>query len=220
MKQTFLSRQHSTRLLLFFAGWGMDENPFRHHPVHCDWMICYDYRSLDFNAEILKSYEEIILIGWSMGVWAASQVSFKLKDLPITERIAINGTPHPIDESYGISPTIYESTFQGLNDVSLQKFQRRMCGSGKAYQIFQQVAPKRSVEDLKMELQEIRKAYQTLPQNNFLWDKAIIGNNDYIFLPINQLRAWEMHKVAFRQVEAAHYQEDLFSSLFSALSLK
>lgn len=60
-------------------------------------MLCYDYRTLEFDASLLKEYREINVIGWSMGVWAATQVMGKLQEtdtaLVIKNSIAINGTP-------------------------------------------------------------------------------------------------------------------------------
>ena len=44
-----------------------------YRPAASDFMVCYDYRTLDFDASGLEEYREINLIGWSMGVWAASQ---------------------------------------------------------------------------------------------------------------------------------------------------
>ena len=62
MKQTFIIRNNGKHLLLFFAGWGMDETPFRHiHPAECDWMICYDYRSLEFDTTLIQAYSKISL---------------------------------------------------------------------------------------------------------------------------------------------------------------
>ena len=59
--------------LLFFAGWGMDETPFMHNlPPNTDLIICYDYRSNDFDSTLLSTYEGIYVVAWSMGVWAAS----------------------------------------------------------------------------------------------------------------------------------------------------
>ena len=53
MKQHFIIKNNQKHLLLFFAGWGMDETPFLQiHPTDKDWMICYDYRSLEFDADI------------------------------------------------------------------------------------------------------------------------------------------------------------------------
>lgn len=56
MKQHFIIKNNQKHLLLFFAGWGMDETPFLQiHPTDKDWMICYDYRSLEFDAGICKN---------------------------------------------------------------------------------------------------------------------------------------------------------------------
>ena len=82
MKQHFIIKNNQKHLLLFFAGWGMDETPFLTiHPVDKDWMICYDYRSLTFDVGLLETYSQITLIAWSMGVWAASQL---IKQYPHT----------------------------------------------------------------------------------------------------------------------------------------
>ena len=218
MRQTFITHQHSPRLLLFFAGWGMDEHPFRHYPPGCDRMVCYDYRTLDFSVDELKEYSEIRVVGWSMGVWAASQLVTTLATLPVTQRIAVNGTPYPVDEYRGISPSIFEGTLHGLNENSLQKFQRRMCGSATAFKRFQEIAPQRSVTELKEELSAIREAYLTRSQPAWHWDAALVGTADAIFLPANQQRAWTGQQTSCRSIEAAHYSEELFKNLFTALS--
>ena len=68
MKQSYIIHEHHPRLLLFFAGWGADETPFKmYRPAASDFMVCYDYRTLDFDASGLEEYREINLIGWSMG---------------------------------------------------------------------------------------------------------------------------------------------------------
>ena len=218
MKQTFLIHQNSPRLLLFFAGWGMDERPFRHYPLGCDWMICYDYRTLDFSVEELKAYSEIRVAGWSMGVWAASQLATTLATLPVTYRIAINGTTYPVDEQRGISPAIFEGTLHGLDEANLQKFQRRMCGSANAFKRFQEIVPQRSAAELKEELFAIQEGYRTLPRATLRWDAAIIGTSDAIFPPANQQQAWDEQQTTFRQIKAAHYSEELFTNLFTPLS--
>lgn len=213
MKQEFIIRENHQRLLLFFAGWGMDVTPFSEiHPDGCDWMICYDYRSLEFDENLLRDYSEITLVAWSMGVWAASQVMKQYPSLPVTQSRAINGTLSPIDETKGISPTVFEGTLQGLNPQTLQKFQRRMCGSGSEYKAFQTVAPLRPVEELKEELAAIQQHFLSQSPSPFHWQKAIIGLNDRIFLPDNQKRAWENMADHIEETEAAHYQKELFIS--------
>ena len=67
MKQYFIEQRHLPSLTLFFAGWGMDERPFLHyHPADRDLLVCYDYRSLDFDFSLPEGYEDIRVVGWSM----------------------------------------------------------------------------------------------------------------------------------------------------------
>lgn len=214
MKQTFIIRNNGKHLLLFFAGWGMDETPFRHiHPAECDWMICYDYRSLEFDTTLIQAYSKISLIAWSMGVWAASQVMKQYPSLPVSQSTAINGTLYPIHETKGITPSVFEGTLQGLNAQTLLKFQRRMCGSAADYKAFQTIAPKRPVEELKEELAAIRQQYLSSLPSEFVWQTAIIGDNDRIFLPDHQEQAWRNKAISLLHVEAAHYQQELFNEV-------
>ena len=155
MKQVYIIKDRHPRLLLFFAGWGADKTPFKdYQPADSDYMLCYDYRTLDFDASLLKGYKEINVIGWSMGVWAASRVMDKLQeaDLIIKNSIAINGTPYPIDDMCGIPSVIYHGTLEGLTGPSLNKFLRRMCFNGEAFKEFLNITPKRPLEELKEEL--------------------------------------------------------------------
>ena len=211
MKQHFIINNSQKQLLLFFDGWGMDETPFLHiQPAGCDWMICYDYRSLEFDTTLMQAYSEITLIAWSMGVWAASQIMKQHPSLPVSQSIAINGTLYPIHATKGIMPSVFEGTLQGLNEQTLQKFQRRMCNSSTDYKAFQTIAPKRPVEELKEELAAIRQQCLSSVSSDFIWHKAIVGKNDRIFLPEYQETAWRNKVDSLVNVEAAHYQQELF----------
>lgn len=214
MKQHYLIKNGHQHLLLFFAGWGMDENPFREtHPMDCDWMICYDYRSLTFDETLIKGYSHITLVAWSMGVWAASQVMKEHPTISIAHSTAINGTVYPVNETLGINPTIFEGTLQGLNELTWQKFQRRMCGSVQEYKAFQAISPQRTVDELKEELTAIQKQSQSLPPALRSWHKAIIGINDAIFPPQNQRLSWASLAHSVEEVETAHYQAQLFQKI-------
>lgn len=114
------------------------------------------------------------------GVWAASQVMKQYPSLPVSQSTAINGTLYPIHETKGITPSVFEGTLQGLNAQTLLKFQRRMCGSAADYKAFQTIAPKRPVEELKEELAAIRQQYLSSLPSEFVWQTAIIGDNDRI----------------------------------------
>ncbi|EJW92150.1 Dithiobiotin synthetase [gut metagenome] len=211
MKQHFIIQQGHRHLLLFFAGWGMDETPFTSiHPIGCDWMIAYDYRSLSFNDALLQPYTDITLVAWSMGVWAASHIRAHYPHLPIRTCTAINGTPFPIHETKGIDPLLFEGTLKNLSRASLQKFQRRMCHSATAYKEFLHIAPQRGVEELREELAAIGRQANLLLPVLMQWDRAVIGQNDRIFLPDHQLAAWEKQAVSVTRVDAAHYEATLF----------
>ena len=93
MRYKFISRENNNRLILIYAGWGMDWRVFRHMRRHgYDIIIVWDYRQLTFDWSVVASYDEICLVAWSMGVFAASVTIHEI--LPrITKSIAVGGTP-------------------------------------------------------------------------------------------------------------------------------
>lgn len=99
MNYQLVSDTGSHRLLLIFAGWGMDANVFSHvrRPGY-DVMVVWDYRTFHIDWSVCEPYEEICLLAWSMGVFAASQTTQAI-DYKITCRIAVNGTLRPIDDA-------------------------------------------------------------------------------------------------------------------------
>lgn len=212
--EKFEGNKNSGALLIFFAGWGMDERPFVEYlPDDRDCLICYDYRSLDFDCSLTKNYSTIQVVAWSMGVWAASVV---LKDnpFPLTGCVAINGTVCPTDDEKGIAARIFQGTLDGLDERNLLKFRRRMCGSQEALNRFLTKAPERTMEDLREELRCIGEMSRETVYTSFRWDKVYIGTQDKIFLPANQQKAWEGEDVCM--IEAEHYPEKYWGRLFRA----
>ena len=206
MRQQFLIRENHPCLLIFFAGWGMDEHPFRdYRPVGCDWMICYDYRSTEFDFSLVSGYESVRLVAWSMGVWAASQV-FAASPGFIGRSVAVNGTIYPVNGEKGILPDIFYGTLNGLNEQTLGRFYRRMCGCAAELGSFRMKAPRRSLEELRDELEAVGEQAALRPVSPFRWDRAIVGSRDKIFLPSNQLQAWSgLTEIEEREIE--HYSE-------------
>ena len=88
-----------------------------------------------------------------------------------------------------------------------------MCGSAADYKVFQTMAPKRPVEELKEELAAIRQQYLSSLPSEFVWQTAIIGDNDRIFLPDHQEQAWSNKADSLLHVEADHYQQELFNEV-------
>lgn len=213
MKQLFLKREGNPRLLLFFAGWGADEHLF-HCPVPqgYDYLLCFDYRTLDFDTSCLEGYQEIYLMAWSMGVWVAGRTLAR-SHWPLVKRLAVNGTPYPIEEEKGIPQAIFEGTLQGFSEPTLVRFRRRMCGTSEGVKAFLSHAPYRPLDELKDELAALKQAVLSEEIPAFHWDRAIVGLQDRIFPTENQLKAWEGIPVDTREI--AHYDEQLFDHLLS-----
>lgn len=169
MKQKFIIKENNPKLLVFFAGWACDETPFKQYrPKGSDYMICYDYRNLDFDDSVFDQYEWVNVVAWSMGVWAASYIlnhSKKYQGISI----AFNGTNTPISNTEGIPTPVFESTLQNLTPASLQKFMRRICGTAEAYKEFMAITPHRNFEEVKEELQCIKKHYCS--ESGLVWDE-------------------------------------------------
>lgn len=204
--QTHWKITGSRKLILFFSGWAMDENPtLSLEAEHADICTCFDYHDLKTDAfDKWKLYDEIVLIAWSTGVWAADQIVGKM-DLCINNAIAINGTPTTVDDLTGIPRPIFEGTYQNLNSQTMAKFQRRMVGSAAAFAEFTAFAPTRHLEEQKSELRSIMDVDFNTQQTGFIrWKKAIIGKNDAIFPPQNQLRYWE-NRTKIIEVEMPHF---------------
>ena len=127
MKYKWLNKGvNNSKLILFFNGWGMDENVVKH--LDCenyDVLMFYDYNTLDvdFDFNLLNIYHEKNIIAWSMGVMVGSILVPTLA-LTLGEGrfIAINGTLKPIDAKFGIHPKIYDLTIKGFNEKGRDRF--------------------------------------------------------------------------------------------------
>lgn len=225
MKQVYIIHENHPRLLLFFAGWAADETPFKQYcPKDMDYMICYDYRTLDFDASLLERYRLVSVVAWSMGVWAAT---IALSSVPKKKlfSIAFNGSTSPISDNDGIPQKIFQATFDGLTPASLQKFMRRMCHDSNAYKDFLKISPHRDFNEIKEELKLIEEQYGKLTEMStdendecseydYDYDYAIISRNDRIF-PLANLKInydyLEYDRVII--ADCAHYDEPMFRFL-------
>ena len=152
MKQLFIKKEGNPVLLLFFAGWGSDENLFGSPvPEGCDYLLCFDYKNMDFDYSLLGGYQEIRVLAWSMGVWVACQ-TLTGKDYPYGMRLAVNGTPYPIHDTKGIPEVIFRGTLENFSEPVLVRFRRRICGSAAQVKLFLAHHPYRTLDDLHQEL--------------------------------------------------------------------
>jgi len=186
----YIIREQRGRLVLIFAGWSTDAAMFTGLNVPgYDIAVVSDYRDVSaFDTSGLSEYREIVVMAWSMGVWAADK-TLPGQDLPITLTIAVNGTTTPVDDRCGIPVAIFNVTTESLTERSLVKFRRRVCGSAAAYAEFAVRFVSRPVADLADELRAIASS-QSQAAPRLRWDRAVIGTADAIFPPANQLAAW------------------------------
>lgn len=202
MKVAPINSIESTRLLLIFAGWGMDATPFAGlGPGYSfDIAVAYDYTDGIGMSGDLSSYDEVMILAWSFGVIAADHFIAAHPELPITSRIAVNGTLHPVDDSLGIPRATFNATLQGLSEASLLKFYRRMCGDAGAFKAWEEVRPQRTIDSLRDEL----TAIAAMSGGTARWDKAIISTADRIIPPANQFAAWQQTGTYISEVDGPH----------------
>ncbi|MDE6287645.1 MAG: DUF452 family protein [Muribaculaceae bacterium] len=207
MEYKIIADNGTTRLLLIFAGWGMDDAVFRNIVLPgYDVMVVWDYRSFHIDWSCIGKYSEVCLLAWSMGVFAATQTTQAI-EYKITRRIAVNGTPTPVDDSAGIPEAVFYGTLDGLDEPRLAKFRRRMCATRGDFESFSAAMPQRGVDELRDELQAIADRLILSVPSDFRWDLAIIGLNDRIFPPVNQRRAWQQAGVPIKAFSTGHYTD-------------
>lgn len=205
MNHRLVSDTGASRLLLVFAGWGMDDNVLGHlrRPGY-DVMVVWDYRSFHIDWSCVDRYDEICILAWSMGVYAAAQTTQAI-EYKITRRVAVNGTPEPVHPTRGIPPEIFDATLASLSERSLAKFHRRMCLDEEARQHFAAHAPRRAADELADELRAISDRLILHVPSTTRWDIAIIGYHDRIFPRHAQMEAWKAAHCPFRVIDAGHY---------------
>ena len=222
MRHAFL-RHHpsSTGMLLFFSGWGSEPCMFSNGiegSAAYDILMLWDYRDMDFDLGILNGYNEVRVLAWSMGVWAAGQVLSRpgLNGCANGMRLAVNGTPFPIHDRMGIPEAVFDGTLDSLSERSLGKFRRRMCGSQEALEQLLACNLHRSVEELREELSAIREAVRHGADHDADTSSpfhAVIGSGDLIFPSANQTEAWKGLDVPVSLLDIPHYDSSLFRKL-------
>lgn len=206
MKYFWINKKNQKQLIVFFNGWGMDENPFVHLDYNnFDLLMLSDYSSLDVDANLINeinSYEKTFVIAWSMGVWAASKVAYNFKK--IKKSIAINGTVAPIDDKFGIVQKVYDYTLRTMSEEAKQAFWKNMFIVDDEFERFYKDSPKRSIENQIDELSAIKKLCQKNEKTLFEFDCAIISKGDKIFRTKSQKNFWSQYlEPVF--IEAGHF---------------
>jgi hypothetical protein len=191
MKTYIRRRDKNKHLVVFYGAWGTDENVFT--PLcndEFDFILFYNY-SADEALVLpeMKTYEKITLIGWSLGIWAAEYLSFKTGIVPDVT-IAINGTPVPADDQFGIPLKLIEGTLNNISEGNMEKFYFRMFGDKKTYLINIDRAPKRSLKSLQDELRWLYNRIMEQKEPGFRWNYAVTSEVNRVFPSENLNNYW------------------------------
>ncbi|HDZ40727.1 MAG TPA: DUF452 family protein [Bacteroidetes bacterium] len=195
MKTHIRRRENNKKLVIVFAGWGTDQNSFIPLCTEShDFILYYNY-SADEPLVLpdRKTYSRVVLIGWSLGVWAAEYMSGSMNLNPDLA-IAVNGTPIPADDRYGIPPEIFEGTLNNIDEKGMEKFNIRLFGSKSVLEVNMDKLSKRSIESYASELRWLYNRIMENPDRKYRWDIALISSNDRVFPPSNMINYWTGRK--------------------------
>lgn len=215
MKYQFVIKENNKSVIIFFTGWSTTASLYKDFKTNCsDLLVIYNYNNLILESKIIdliSCYNDVYIIGWSLGVWAAS-CFFSNLNINIKRSIAINGTKFPIDDKRGINKQIYLNTIENLSEKNLRKFQMRMCNSKSSFEELLNMDLASDIDSLKNELIFIKNSIEKDLYNNcFHWSKVYIGTQDRIFLYKNQQNAWNDTEQVL--IDNAHYDLNLFQKI-------
>jgi pimeloyl-[acyl-carrier protein] methyl ester esterase len=204
MNQQWINKKQNQACILFFNGWGMDENAIVHMGFDgFDVCMFNDFRDIEPVCCHTSDYQMVILVAWSLGVWVAEQ-AISQSDITIHKSIAINGTSCPVHNQYGITENLFVTTMNGWNETNRNKFNRRMIGGKQSLEAGKQFLSNRSADDQKEELQAIYVSYKNTHHSHIHWDLAVVGQNDLIFPAVNQ-KNWWTEKTKIVETGFPHY---------------
>ncbi|NEX11287.1 MAG: DUF452 domain-containing protein [Prosthecochloris sp.] len=198
MKTIWIEQRNNRRVLVFFNGWGMDEQIARY--IHSstpgtfeyDVLACHDYHDLllpEEDRQRLAAYDERVVVAWSFGVYAALNSGLE----HVGRAIALNGTPYPVSCSEGIAPEIFQATLDNWSEDGRERFMRRISGGRDLACRLAAVGLRRSIDEQKSELSALQRSLtdsSSQAEPGWLYSHAVIGARDMIFSPDAQKRAW------------------------------
>lgn len=189
MRLEFTSEIGSDRLLLIFAGWGMDQRPFADLKLRgCDIAVAFDYAATKADTDRLCRYAEIMVVAWSFGVIAADCFIAENPKLKVTLRVAVNGTLLLVHDRWEFR----KASSRQRSTISAT---RRCSNSNVACVAEPRLVPN-GWPTARAKPQSLRKeliAIAAMQAHGCRWDKAYVGLADKIIPPDNQIAAWDSH---------------------------
>lgn len=205
MKYHWLNKQNNTGLIVFFAGWSFDENPFEF--LDCggsDVLFVYDYNEISaLEKEIFAKYTKKTLLTWSMGVFAAYLLKDRFKDFD--KKIAINGTPFPVDDEFGIPQKPFLLTLRHAKTGLEGKFYQNIFEKEEEFEKYSKTPVNRSIEN---RVEELKSLYEKIKSTKFDYEKfydfSLISTHDKIIPTKNQINFWQ-NCAPYKILESGHF---------------
>ncbi len=204
MQFHWLNKQNNKNLIVFFAGWSFDYKPFEF--LQCndyDVLFVYDYNEVS-NLPDFSEYEHRFLIAWSMGVY----VAYGMRDafIKFDRKIAVNGTPYPVDDEFGIPQKPFILTLKHARIGLEGKFYQNIFNKEEEFERYMHNSVERDIEDRVSELQVLYKRIQnSLKEYEIFFDKAYISSYDKIIPTKNQIHFWQTYNTEFKLLESGHF---------------
>lgn len=215
MKSCWLNKKNNNKLIVFFAGWSFDQNPF--NMLDCtdnDVLFVYDYNDLTIPKDFdeFSKYENKTLITWSMGVF----VAYKLKEIfaDFNYKLAVNGSTTPVNDTYGIPVRMFELTLKHAQKGLEGKFYQNLFITEDEYELYSANQVQRSIENRVSELENL----YTLIKNEInldgtcFYDLAIVSDFDKIIPPKNQIQCHQKNGTKVINVPYGHFPYYKFNS--------
>ncbi len=210
MKSCSLRREGRAAVMVIFAGWAMDERPFRHLKTDTyDVIVYYDYRNITDvpnNAEV-AGYACRKLLAWSFGCAAANAVALQT-GWTFKRAVALNGTIIPESDDFGVSARLLNATARNLACGGWDKFVARMCPDEESRRVFDAGMPSRNLEELQQELVALRNLASP---SLCVFDLALVGEKDRIIFSASQKRCWERYHVPVLTLACGHFPFHLWT---------
>ncbi len=210
MQCHWLNKKNNEKLIIFFSGWSFDFNPFTF--LNCkdfDVLLVYDYNDIS-QLPPLENYREKYLISWSMGVFIAYLLRENFKNFD--KKIAINGTPFPVHDEFGIPFKPFLLTLRHAKTGLKGKFYRNIFSYDEEFEIYSRTPVERTIENRENELKSLYnkiKSTETVYEN--FYDFVLISVNDKIIPTKNQINFWK-DQASYKILECGHFPFYNFTS--------
>jgi len=200
-----LNKQNNTKLIVFFAGWSFDEKPFLFLDCsEADVLFVCDYNKIStLDEKLFKKYTKKFLISWSMGVFTAYLLKNNFKNFD--RKIAVNGTPFPVHDDFGIPQKPFLLTLRHAKTGLEGKFYQNIFEKEAEFERYSKTPVTRSIDN---RVDELKSLYEKIKSENFdyenFYDFALISAHDKIIPTKNQINFWQNH-APFKILESGHF---------------